>query len=201
MFSNYTFQWISAGAILASASAAAWAQEPAQPSLMESGTFYNSIWAIGIFLVMFFVLGRLVWKPAMQVLKEREKLIQDEISQAQAQKSEAEQLLAQYKAQLAGVEAEAAEHLRQVRAQAEQMRQEILVTTRQQAEHALRGATAEIEAARKAAIDEISALGAELATAAARAIIQKELSPEDHRRIVQESLDEIRLSASKGWAN
>jgi len=201
MHSTRAVRWVAGLVTLAAVSAAALAEGADDRSLTNSGTVYNSLWTIGIFVVMFVVLGRLVWKPAMQVLQDREVLIETHIAQAEAHKMEGERLLAQYQAQLAAAEAQVAARLQQAQAQAEQARLEILAAARRQADDVVRHASEEIDAARKAAIEEIAALGAELATAAASSIIRKELSPEDHRRIVAESLEEIRSRGARSWAN
>ncbi len=201
MYSMRAVRWAAGLVTLASASAAALAQGADERSLTNSGTVYNSVWTIGIFVVMFLVLGRVVWKPAMQVLQERETLIETHIAQAEAHKMEGERLVAQYQARLAAVEAQATARIQQAQAQAEQARLEILAAARKQADEVVRHAAEEIDAAKKAAIEEIAAMGAELATTAAFSIIHKELSPEDHRRIVVESLEEIRRRGARSWAN
>jgi F-type H+-transporting ATPase subunit b len=202
MFAMRAIRWPLAAAALAAATAAAWAEGGGDDrTITESGTIYNALWAIGIFLVLIAILGRKVWKPAMQAIQEREKFIADHIAKAEQQQKESQALLARYQAQLAEVESMAAARMQQAAAKAEEARQEILAAARTQAADIARNAEAEISAARQAAVREITVLGAELATSVARTILRKEMTPEDHRRIVGQAVEEIRLRGTKGSSN
>ena len=168
-----------------------------EPEVIDPSRYYNAFWAIGIFLVLIFILGRKVWRPAMGVILEREKLIADHIAKAEQHK-DSQALLERYQTQLAEVEHQAAARLQQAAAQAREDRQEILAAARTQAEEIARNAEAEISAARQAAVREITVLGIELATSVARTILRKEMTPEDQRRMVGQAVEEIRLRGTTG---
>jgi F-type H+-transporting ATPase subunit b len=199
MFAMRAIRWPLAAAVLLAASAAAWAEGGGkEPEVIDPSRYYNAIWAIGIFLVLIAILGRKVWKPAMQAILEREKFIADQLAKAEQQRKESQSLLERYEAKLADVESQAVARLQQASAKAEEARQEILAAARTQAADIARNAEAEIGAARQAAVREITVLGAELATSVARTILRKEMTPEDHRRIVGQAVEEIRFRGTKG---
>ena len=202
MFAMRAFRWPLAAAALLACSAVALAEASGkEPEVIDPSRYYNAFWATGIFLVLIFILGRKVWRPAMGVILEREKLIADHIAKAEQQHKDSQALLERYQTQLAEVEGQAAARLQQAAAQAQEARQEILAAARTQAEEIARNAEAEISAARQAAVREITVLGAELATSVARTILRKEMTPEDQRRMVGQAVEEIRLRGTSGTNN
>lgn len=181
-------------AALLLASAAMAAEQPSD-SIMDSGSIYNALWAVGIFLVLLAILGRYAWKPILRALEERERMIAETIRKAQEQQAQSEKLLAEYQAKLDAADAEAQARLDEARRLAAEAREKILAAARVEAEELARRAAAEIGAAKEQAIEELYAFGAELATRAAEKILRKELQPADQERLVAESLQEIRLRA------
>lgn len=164
----------------------------AERSVMESGSLYNALWAIGIFLVLVVILGRYAWKPILRNMQQREKFIADALERARLQQEQSERLLAEYGAKLESADAEAAKRLEQALAAAEQAKREILGTARSEADLLAKRAAAEVDVAKQAAQQELMALAAKLATAVAEKIIRRQLAPEDQRRLVDESLAELR---------
>lgn len=186
-----------AALLLPAAAQAAEAGAEASRSITDSGSLYNALWSVGIFLVLVAILGKLAWNPVLRVLQQRERLVTDTLARADAQQRESQELLAQYQRQLQTAGEEISRRSRQAESQAEQARQEILAAARQQAEEFAHRATAEIDVARKAALDDLCSFGADLATAAAKAILQRELTAEDHRRLVAQAIEQIRQQADK----
>ena len=185
--------WTVAAVVLAAPAALAGPVETAPArTIVDSGNIYNALWAAVIFLVLLLVLGRLAWKPVLQALAQRERHIADTLARAEARQAEGEELLARYRARVEAAEAEAAEMLQSARSDADDARREMLDGARRDAEDIAAHAAAEIETAKKAAMSDLSAFGADLATHAAERILRKEIDPKDHRRIIAESLEQIR---------
>jgi F-type H+-transporting ATPase subunit b len=163
-------------------------------TVTQSGSLYNALWAIGIFLMLLAILGRFAWRPILRAIEQRERHLADTLDRAQAQQAESQGLLARYRGLLDSADAEANKRLEQARQAAGEAREKILAAARAEADEFARRATGEIQAAK----EQVHAYAAELATRAAEKIIQKELNPQDQRRIVDLSLEQIRRRARQG---
>jgi len=146
---------------------------------------------IVVFLLFFAVAATMVWPKILKGLDEREQKIRLEIESAEAARAEAADSLTRQEAELAEArkeakatrdraKAEAAAHAAELRAKAEAE----LDALRTQAHR-------EIESAREAALKDISNHAAELATAAASRIIERELNAGDQQDLVEASLKEM----------
>jgi F-type H+-transporting ATPase subunit b len=155
---------------------------------LHRGTFVVTIL---IFLILFLVLSKTAWKPIMIGLQNREQAIRDSIEAAKKAKEEADRTTKELEAKMAEAQRQAALQLQQAKADA----QKVADTLRAQAEaesaaikdRALR----EIDAAKRQAVAEINAHGAELGTAVARKILQRNVTADDQQRLVDESLAEM----------
>ena len=155
---------------------------------LHPGTFVVTIL---IFLTLFLVLTRTAWKPIMMGLQNREQAIRDSIEAAKKAKEEADRTTRDLEAGMAEMQRQGALQLQQAKADA----QKIAATLRAQAEAdsaAIKDRTLrEIDAAKQQALAEINAHGAELGTAVARKILQRNVTVDDQQRLVDESLAEM----------
>jgi F-type H+-transporting ATPase subunit b len=187
-----------AGAVWLALPAAALAEEGGpSPSPIESGTFWNAVWAIGIFLGLVVVLGKLAWKPVLRALEQRERHIADTLANAAAQQAESQKLLTEYQARLDSADAEAAQRLAEARQAAAEARETILAAARTEAEALSKRAATEINAAKQVALSELYAFAGDLATTAAEKILQRQLTAVDQHQLIEESLAEIRARAQR----
>ena len=157
-----------------------------------AGTIGQSVAAILVFLVLLVVLGRWAWKPLIRQLQLREKQIADTIAGAEKREKEAMELLEQYRQRLAKAETDAQKVLEESRKQAVAAREQILEHARLEARESTAKAVEEIDSAKRDALGELYDLTAELATDVAARIIKRNLRPEDQRRLVEESLQDLR---------
>ena len=161
------------------------------------GDLGQAVAAVLIFGALLLILGRYAWKPILAQLKHREEVIAATIHSAEKREKQAEALNVEYEQRLAGAEEEAGAILSEARADAARQREKVLADAREEARQYAESAKAELEKAREQALAELRAVAAEVATDAAGRIIRRSLDPEDHRRLVQESLDEIRRRAAE----
>ncbi|MDZ7373916.1 MAG: F0F1 ATP synthase subunit B [candidate division KSB1 bacterium] len=150
------------------------------------------IYTVLTFLLLLFILKKLAWKPILGALEERERRIQESLEGAEKAKRQAEELLAQQRQMLEAARQEAQEILEQSRKAAEAVRQQILADARAQANQMLEKAQREIALSRDKAIDEIRKLAVDLSIAAAEKVIRRSLGPEEHRRLVEEAIEEMK---------
>jgi len=168
--------------------------EPAaeqRPSLF-AGDFGNILFTLLVFFLLLALLGRTAWRPLLNTLQARDRAIRDSIERARQERLEAEKLLQQYQVQLDQARKEASEIVEEGRRDAEVVRRRIQEEARQDANAMIERAKREIQLARDAAITELYLRAAELAVQEAANVVAKELTPDDHRRLVGESLERIR---------
>ena len=166
------------------------AEKPADPigAELDVGTLLVTI---VIFVCLFIVLRATAWKPILTGLKAREGAIRDSIEAAAKAKADAEKTTKDLEAKMAEFQRQASQQLQQAKADA----QKVADTIRQQAEAesaALKDRTLrEIDGAKQQALSEINTYAAELGTAVARKILQRNVNSDDQQRLVDESLAEL----------
>jgi F-type H+-transporting ATPase subunit b len=166
-------------------------------SPLFAGDIGNAVWTLLIFLVVILVLGKFAWGPLLSTLQEREKFIRDSLEQARADREAAEARLEEYGARLDRARAEATAIVDEGRRNAEVVRLRVEDEAREETGRMVERAKREIEIAKQTAVKDLFAMSATLATRAASKIVGKELQPQDHERLVAESIEELeRLESS-----
>ncbi|HUS47994.1 MAG TPA: F0F1 ATP synthase subunit B [Phycisphaerae bacterium] len=168
----------------------AWAAE--RGGEMYFGDIGQAIAAVVIFALLLVVLGRYAWRPLLTQLERRERRIAETIEKARRQEQEAQELLGGYQSQLRNAEAQAEQILAESRKAAAEAREQVLAEARQEAREAGDAQRQEIEQAKQDALKELRRSTAELASEMAGKILKDRLTPEDHRRLLGGSLEDIR---------
>jgi F-type H+-transporting ATPase subunit b len=153
-----------------------------------AGDVGNAIWTVVIFVLALAVLGKFAWTPILKGLQGREQFIRDALAAAKTQRDEAEARLAEYEAKLAAARDEVDAIMDEARRDAEAVRLREEERAREEAEKTIARARREIEIAADTAVKDLYARAARLATAAAGAVLRREIRPEDHERLVAESI-------------
>ena len=156
-----------------------------------AGDLGNIVWTLVVFLLVVFVLGKFAWGPILAGLKQREDFIHDALAQAKNARDEAANQLKLYEQKLADARAEASALVEEGRRDADAVRHAIEATAKDDAEATLQRAKREIGIAKETAIKELYTLSGRLATEIAAKIVQRELKPEDHERLIRETLDQL----------
>lgn len=156
-----------------------------------AGDVGNALWTTVIFIALLIVLGKFVWGPILEGLQKRERFIHDSLEQARKDREEAEAQRQEYAAKLAEARKQADETLEKARRKAAEIGQEIEAEARRKADETIVRVQAEIDRAKEQAVKDVYAQATQLATLAAGRILERELKPEDHERLVAESIDAI----------
>jgi len=162
----------------------------APPSLL-AGDLGNSFWTILIFVLVLVILGKYAWGPILKTLQARESFIHEALAKAKADRDAAEARLKQYEERLAGARAEATAIVDEGRRDAEVVKRKIEATAKVEADKMIDRARREIQIATVTATRELYDLSARLATDMAARVIGRELSPQDHERLIAEAIDGI----------
>jgi len=157
-----------------------------------AGNLGTAIWTLLIFVLVLYVLGRFAWGPILAGLQRRERFIRESLETARQDREAAEARLREYEQKLAAARDEASRIVEEGRRDGEVTRRKIEEEARAAGEAMIQRAKREIGVARDTALRELYEKSAELATGMAGSILKRQLAPEDHDRLVQEALAELR---------
>lgn len=168
----------------------AWAAEGGESNLF-AGDIGNAVWTLVIFILAIVVLGKFAWGPLLGGLQKREEFIRQSLNEAKADRESAEARLKEYEEKLSSAHAEAIRIIGEGKQTGDKLRAEIEAKARQEADRMVERARREIELAKSSAIKDLYATSTELATEIAARILQRELDPKDHERLIAESIKEL----------
>jgi F-type H+-transporting ATPase subunit b len=158
------------------------------------------VWTLFVFVVAMIILRRAAWPRIAEALDKRQRLIEDSIETAEKTKTEAEQLLEEYRERLKEARAQSEEIVTRARKAAEVHERESTEQARAKREELMAQARRDIEAETRRAIQEIRREVADLTIMATEKVTRKTLTAADQERLVKEALDELDFSALAGEA-
>jgi len=161
------------------------------------GDVGNFFWTLVTLLVVFFVLNKFAWKPLLGALQEREEFIEGKLSQAAVQNDAAEKRLAEYEERLAGARTEVEEILDEARRDAAALREREETAAREESQAMIERAKREISLATDTAVQRLYEQATVLATSAASKILDRELNPEDHEKLVAGAIRALETGGGK----
>jgi F-type H+-transporting ATPase subunit b len=164
-------------------------------SLVEP-RFDLGIWTIIIFVLLMLLLWPLAWKPMLAGLRHREAAIRDSVEESKRTRAEMEQLRAQFKAEMDAAYAKIPQLMDAARRDAERLKEEMRTEAATQIQSERQRLRHELEVARDQALQELWTQAAHLATLISAKAIGRSLSEEDHRRLIDEALEEMRQVGS-----
>ena len=149
------------------------------------------IWTIISFILLVLLLWKVAYPQILKGMKNREETIKQQLEEAQKTKKEAENLLGDYKRQLAEARSEAQKIINEGKSLGENMRKEIVQKAQAESNQIVKRAQEEIELQKQKAILELQEKIADLSIMAATKIINKSLNTEDNRRLVEEYVSKV----------
>jgi F-type H+-transporting ATPase subunit b len=153
-----------------------------------AGDIGNAIWTIVIFLLVVLVLGKYAWGPILKALQAREDFIRESLEKAKRDRDEAEARLKEYENRIATARAEATAIVEEGRRDAEAVKRTIEEAARGEADKMVARAKHEIQLATDTATKDLYNISSHLATDIAAKILGREISAQDHERLISESL-------------
>ncbi len=179
------------GALLLAPALSAAAAGDGEGGNIFTGDLGVIIWTLVVFGLVVFVLGKFAWGPILEGLQQREDFIRDSLEKAREDRDAAQEQLKAYDDKLTKARAEATAIVEEGRRDAEVLRQRIDEEARAEAEKTIARAKREIDIAKETAIKDLYTLSGTLATDIAARIVGRELKPEDHQRLIEESIGEL----------
>jgi F-type H+-transporting ATPase subunit b len=156
------------------------------------------LWTLLVFGVSMYLLYKLAFPRISEALERRQHAIEESIDTAERTKTEAEQLLAEYRERLTDARHQADEIVARARKAGEQQEADAVAKAKERREELLAQARRDIEAETRRAIQEIRAEVADLTVMATEKVTRKTLTGEDQRRLVDEALSELDFAALSG---
>jgi F-type H+-transporting ATPase subunit b len=154
------------------------------------------VWGLVVFVLLVYILGRFAWKPMLGGLKRREDGIRVAVEDAQRALDEAQQLRTQLQQEMARSAEQVRQMIEEGRRNAQRNADEMIARARAEAEAERQRLHREIEAGRDQALQQIRDGVVRAATAVTTRAIPQELTPEDHRRLVDDALAEFRQAGN-----
>ena len=156
------------------------------------------IWTLIAFGVLLLILRKLAFPKIGENLDKRQRAIEESIDTAERTKTEAEQILAEYRQRLSDARQQAEEIVARARKAGENHERESLEAARKQREELMAQTRRDIEAETRRAIQQIRTEVADLTVMATEKVTRKSLTGDDQRRLVDEALAELDFDALAG---
>ncbi len=143
------------------------------------------------FLLLLFILNRLLFKPLLGRMDERRAKIEKGLEDAEVAARDRELARAEREAAVVEARKEAAEMIARADKIATDTRNEILAEARKEAEKVTQRAREEIDAEKEKAMSELRSQVADLALEAAAKLVRADMNATTQRRLVEEFLAEV----------
>jgi F-type H+-transporting ATPase subunit b len=148
-------------------------------------------WTLVTFVILFAILGKLVFPKITAAVEAREKALEEAIEGAKADREAAAKALAEQLKQIEAARLEAQKIIVEGRQVGDKLRADMMEETHKQQQAMLERARHEIEAEKENAIAALRREAIELAIAGASKVIEKNLDDQANRKIVETFLSSI----------
>ena len=162
------------------------------------GNVGNVLWTLVVFALVVLVLGKFAWGPILSGLQEREKFIHDSLASAKKDRDEAEARLRDYTEKLTAARAEATAIVDEGRRDADAVKRRIEQEAHVEAGKIFERAKREIAIAQQTAVKDLYAVATRLTTDVAAKILEREIRPADHERLIRDAIAEISVAVGPG---
>lgn len=143
------------------------------------------------FAVIYFFLWKWVLPRMNALLEERREKIQGEMERAETTRSDADELLANYKAQLASARDEGNRIIDEARKTADQLRVDLQSRAEEESHSIVARAQEEIRAERDRVFQELRIQVGQIAVELAGKVVGESLDTSAHTRLIDEYIDEV----------
>lgn len=141
------------------------------------------------FLILLVLLRIFAWKPLMNVMKQREDHISNELDSAENARAEADRLVAEQHEKIDASRAEASSIISNARDLSEKERAKLIQQTKEDVERMKRDAKQSIETERQEAMNQVKEQVSSLSLQIASKLIEKNLSTQDHDVLIEEYIE------------
>lgn len=151
----------------------------------------DTLYTLMTFIILLMLLKKFAWGPIMDMMKQREEHIANEIDTAEKNRKEAEKYLDDQRAEIQKARVEAQVIVENARKLSEKQGEEIVAKAKGEAERVTQSALAEIQREKEQAVTALRAQVASLSVLIATKIIEKELDEKEQEKLIQDYLKEV----------
>lgn len=153
------------------------------------------VWALVIFLIVFFLLKKFAWKPILDALKAREESIENSLQEAQKARDEMSNLKAENEKILREARAEREIILKEARDMKDAIVNEARTEAKEEADRMISNAREEIMSEKMRAITEIKNQVGMLSLEVAEKLLRRELQNKDEQqKVVDQLVEDLKLN-------
>lgn len=157
-----------------------------------------AFWTVLVFVALFFFLAKKVYPKLEATLADREARVRESFSKAEEQRLEAERSFQEYKDKISQARDEASRVIEDARQTAEGLRREVIERAESDARTIVTKAQEELQAERDRVITDLQTRLAEWSVSIAGKIIERELSEDAHRDLIDRYVREIAATREPG---
>ena len=168
-------------------------QEAPNPLLPETNEI---IWGAIGFIVVFLFIAKYGLPQMRQAMNNRTEKIRGDLQAAEDQRSEADSLLTEYRAQLNDAKSEAGRIIEEARQTADQIKRDQEARLQSELAELRTRAIADIDAAKAQAMNELRDEVAQLAIGAAETVVQRNLDPATQTQLVEDYINHVAAQRS-----
>ena len=143
------------------------------------------------FAIVFYFIWKWVLPRVNTLLEERRQQIQGEIERAETTRTEADQLLADYREQLAGARDEANRIIEEGRRTADQLRRDLQAKAEEEASATVARAQDEIRAERDRVFEDLRAQIGDIAVELAARVVNQSLDKKAHEKLIDDYIEQV----------
>jgi F-type H+-transporting ATPase subunit b len=153
-----------------------------------------AIYTIIVFLLLLLILGKFAWGPMMSGLEQREAGLRKVHEDAESARNEAQKAVAEIQARLAKANEDVRAMLDEARKDAQGVKDQMKADAAAEVQAERDRIRREIESAKDAALQDIYQQAVQLAALVSSKAVQRELTPADHSRLLDDALADLRTN-------
>jgi F-type H+-transporting ATPase subunit b len=159
------------------------------------------LWTLIAFGVSMFLLRKFAYPRIQSALEKRARAVAETIDAAERTRTEADQILNEYRERLREAREQADEIVARARKAADKTQDEARLNAKEAREEMLQDARRDIEQETRRSIGMIRREVADLTVLATEKVARKTLNDDDHKRLIDEALQEFDFSQLPGGAS
>jgi F-type H+-transporting ATPase subunit b len=167
----------------------------AKPNILE-WKWDTAVWTCVVFLLLLFILTKYAWTPILDGLKAREAAITNVMDEAKRLREENAKDTAKFRAELQEAYAKIPAMMDEARKNAAELKEQIRTEGNAEVQKERSRLLHELDIARDQALQDIWTQAGNVATLIASKAIGRSLTGDDHRRLVDEAVDELKQRAN-----
>jgi F-type H+-transporting ATPase subunit b len=149
------------------------------------------IYQLVLFLILLALLKKFAFGSIMNMMKQREEHIANEITSSEERNKEAQKLIEEQRELLKQARLEAQSLVENAKKLGEQQKEEIIQAAREESGRLKDGALKEIEQEKEQAVAELRAQVASLSVLIASKVIEKELNEQEQEKLINDYINEV----------